>query len=135
MKKNNLYDHAHLFVSAIRIHEYTQSVPPTIENVCQALSISLEEGNRLCHKLKDLEIIDLLEKAGEARLFLKDHLKIEKIPVKQDQNNFHEALEKFKKSQEDHIKKIKSIQSEQADKKKKLHEELEQKLKNSLKNM
>jgi hypothetical protein len=43
------------------------------------------------------------------------------------------ALEEFKKSRTEEIDKIKSIQSSYADKKKKLHEELEQQLKNSLK--
>jgi len=40
----------------------------------------------------------------------------------------------LKKSREAQIQKIKSIQSEQAEKKKKLHEELEQRLKAIIKN-
>ena len=133
MKKNDFYTKAHLIVAAIRIHEHTHAGPPAIEDICRSLSISLEEGNRLCLKLEDMEIVDILEKTGEARLFVKDHIKIEEIPVYQEQNNIQADLEKFKKSREENIKKIKSIQSEYADKKKKLHEELEQKLKNSLK--
>lgn len=133
MEKNNFYTKAHLIVAAIRIHEHTHAGPPAIEDICRTLSISLEEGNRLCLKLKDMGIIDILEKTGEARIFVKDHLKIEEIPVQEPQPNIQAELEKFKKSKEAHIKKIKSIQSEQAEKKRKLHEELEQKLKNSLK--
>ena len=133
MKKNNFYIKAHLVVAAIRLHEHTHAGPPAIEDICRTLSISLEEGNRLCLKLSDLNIIDILEKTGEARIFVKDHLKIEEIPFQEAKPNISAELEKFKKSKEAHIKKIKSIQSGQAEKKRKLHEELEQKLKNSLK--
>ena len=133
MGKNNFYTKAHLIVAAIRLHEHTHSGPPAIEDICRTLSISLEEGNRLCLKLTDLNIIDILKKTGDARIFIKDHLKIEEIPFQEAQPNILDELEKFKKSKKVQIEKIKSIQSEQAEKKKKLHEELEQKLKNSLK--
>ena len=78
--KNNFYTIAHLVVAAIRLHEHRHAGPPTIEHMCDALSMSLEEGNRVCLKLSDMEIIEMMEKIGEARLFVKDHLKIETIP-------------------------------------------------------
>ncbi len=129
MKKDNLYSLAHLVVAAIRIHEHTHCVPPTIENICDILSISLEEGNRLCLKLNDMGIIDALQKPGGTRLFIKNHLAVEEIPDQPESNNLQSELDQFKKTREAQIKKIKSIQSEAAEKKKKLHEELEQKLK------
>ena len=134
MKKNNLYTLAHLAVAAIRIHEHIHAVPPTIENICEMLSISLEEGNRLSVKLIDLQIIEALKKPGGTRLFIRDHLRIEEIPDQAENNNLQSELDQFKKNREAQIKKIKSIQEEQAEKKKKLHEELEQKLKTIKKN-
>ena len=134
MKKDNLYTLAHLVVAAIRVHEYKHAGPPTIDNICKILSISLEEGNRLCLKLSDMQIIEALEKPGETRFFVKAHLKIEEIPDQPETNNLQSELDQFKKSREAQINKIKSIQSEQAEKKKKLHGELEQKLKNIIKN-
>ncbi|RJP94055.1 MAG: hypothetical protein C4518_04365 [Desulfobacteraceae bacterium] len=131
--KNNFYTIAHLVAAAIRIHEHRHAGPPTIEHVCEALSMSLEEGNRVCLKLSDLEIIEMLEKPGEARLFLKDHLKIETIQDQPESPPIQSALDEFKKSRSEQLDKIKSIQSTYADKKKKLHEALEQQLKNSLK--
>ncbi|MDA8402796.1 MAG: hypothetical protein M0Z56_01160 [Desulfobacteraceae bacterium] len=131
--KNKFYGMAHLVVAAIRIHEYRHAGPPAIEDICNALSMSLEEGNRICLKLRDMEIIEMLEKPGEARLFVKDYLKIETIPDQPESTPMKSALEQFKKSRTEQLDKIKSIQSACADKKKKLHEELEQQLKNSLK--
>jgi len=134
MKKNNLYAMAHLVVAAIRIHEHVHAVPPTIENICDMLSISPEEGNRLCLKLIDMEIIEALKKPGGTRLFVKNHLQIEEIPDQPENNNLQSELDQFKKTRDAQIKKIKSIQEEHAGKKKKLHEELEQKLKTIKKN-
>ncbi len=133
MGKNNLYTLAHLVVSAIRIHEYKNAGPPTIENICKILSISLEEGNRLCLKLNELQVIEALDKPGETRFFIRQHLNIEKIPDQPETNTLQSELDQFKKSREAQINKIKSIQTEQAEKKKKLHEELEQKLKSIIK--
>jgi len=134
MKNNNLYTLAHLVVSAIRIHEHKHSGPPTIENICEALSISLEEGNRLNIKLSGMQIIQALEKPGGTRLFVKNHLLIEDIPDQQEVNNLQSELDQFQESRKEQIKKIKTIQSDQVQKKKKLQEELDQKLKSILKN-
>jgi hypothetical protein len=130
MKKKNLYAMAHLVVSAIRIHEHQHSVPPATEDICYLLGISLEEGNRLCHKLSDLQIIEALQKPGGTRLFITDHLKIENIPAQPENVNLQSELDQFKRAREEQMAKIKSMQTEQAEKKKKLHEELEKKLKN-----
>jgi hypothetical protein len=98
------------------------------------LSFSLEEGNRLRHKLISLGIIEGVETPGETRVFVRNHLSIEEIPRHAETNSLRTELDEFKKSREAKVKKIQSIQSEQAEKKKKLHEELEQKLKNIIKN-
>jgi len=132
-KKNNFYTMAHLVVAAIRLHEHRHAGPPAMEHIREALSISLEEANRVSLKLKNLDIIEMMEKPGEVRLFVKDHVKIETIPDQAESTSMQSALEEFKKSRTEEIDKIKSIQSSYADKKKKLHEELEQQLKNSLK--
>lgn len=134
MEKNSLYVSAHLMVAAIRIHEHRHGGPPTIEDICGVLSISGEEGNRLSHKLTNLGIIDALQKSGETRIFIKNHLNIEEIPRHAETSSLQTELDEFKKSREAQINKIKSIQSEQAEKKKKLHDELEQKLKSIIKN-
>lgn len=132
-EKNHFYTTAHLVVAAIRLHAHRHGGPPAIEHVCEALAMSLEEGNRICLKLSDMEIIEMLAKPGEARLFVKDHLKIETIPDQTETLPLQSALEQFKKSRTEQLDKIKSIQSTLSDKKKKLHEELAQQLKNSLK--
>jgi hypothetical protein len=129
----SFYAKSHLIVAAIRLLEYKDSAPPTIEKISRLLSVSVEEVLRLCRKLKDLQIIDMVETLEEVRTYICDHRKLEEIPAEDDVSSLESELIKFKKSREDVKKKIETIQAEQAEKKKKLHEELEKKLKKEFK--
>jgi hypothetical protein len=129
MQHPDLYSNAHLVVAAIRIFTHKNSKHPSLNEICKALSFSLEQGNLVCKKLKDLGIIDVVEGAFENHLFIKDHLKIEEIPRDKKEDRLEEALKKFKDSKKDFSKKIESFQAKQAEKQKALFAELEEKLK------
>ena len=129
MQHPDLYSNAHLVVAAIRIFTHKNSKHPSLNEICITLSFSLEQGNLICKKLKDLGIIDMVEGAFENQLFIKDHLKIEEIPRDKKEDRLEEALKKFKDSKKDFSKKIESFQAKQAEKQKALFAELEEKLK------
>ena len=129
MQHPDLYSNAHLVVSAIRIFTHKNSKHPSLNEICKTLSFSLEQGNLICKKLKDLGIIDMVEGAFENQLFIKDHLKIEEIQRDKKEDRLEEALKKFKDSKKDFSKKIESFQAKQAEKQKALFAELEEKLK------
>jgi hypothetical protein len=129
MQHLDLYSNAHLVVAAIRIFTHKNSKHPSLNEICKTLSFSLEQGNLICKKLKELEIIDVVEGAFENHLFIKDHLKIEEIPRDKKEDKLEEALKKFKDSKKDFSKKIESFQAKQAEKQKALFAELEEKLK------
>jgi len=129
MQYSDLYSNAHLVVAAIRIFTHKNSKHPSLNEICKTLSFSLEQGNLICKKLKDLEIIDVVEGAFENHLFIKDHLKIEEIPRDKKEDKLEDALKKFKDSKKDFSKKIESFQAKQAEKQKALFAELEKKLK------
>jgi len=129
MHHPDLYSNAHLVVAAIRIFTHKNSKHPSLNEICTTLSFSLEQGNLICKKLKDLGIIDVVEGAFENHLFIKDHLKIEEIPRDKKEDKLGDALKKFKDSKKDFSKKIESFQAKQAEKQKALFAELEEKLK------
>ena len=129
MQHSDLYSNAHLVIAAIRIFTHKNSKHPSMNEICKTLSFSLEQGNLICKKLKDLGIIDVVEGAFENHLFIKDHLKIEEIPRDKKEDKFEDALKKFKDSKKDFSKKIESFQAKQAEKQKALFAELEEKLK------
>lgn len=133
MKDRNFYTYAHLVVSAIRILEHRDTVPPSIDEVCRTLSFSPEQGNLICRKLADMEIINLVEGAHGTRLFIKNHLKIEEIPKEMGESRLDQELKKFKNTKKNYSKKIESLQAEEKERKKNLFAGLEQQLKSGLK--
>ncbi len=131
-KSKDLYTSAHLFISAIRVCEHQNSTPPTVEDICRVLSMSIEHSSYLARKLKEIGIIDVVEGSYGNRLFIRDFLKIEEIPRGDDESKLAEELKKFKESQKDLSQRIASIQTQQAKKKKNLFAEMEKKLKQEL---
>ena len=129
MKEKNLYTQAHLVVAAIRIFENQDNTSTSIEKVCEIISFSLEHGNFICKKLEELGIIEIVQGAYGPGLFIKNHLKIEEIPRDEEQSKLEEELEKFRKDREDLSNKVKSFQTENAERQKKLFADLEKKLK------
>jgi hypothetical protein len=119
----DLYTSAHLVVAAIRI----------FEELCQALSYSLEQGHYICRKLVEMEIIGMIEGAYGTKLYIKDHLKLEEIPKGPVESKIEKELQKFQTAKKQISQKIETIKSEQAKKKQDLFAEIEQKLKKKLK--
>ena len=131
-RSKNLYTTAHLFVSAIRVWEYQNDTPATLEEISHMLAMSIEHSNYICNKLKEMGIVDSVEGSFGNRLFVRDHLKIEDIPREDDESKLEEELKKFQESQKGLSKKIETIQAKQAQKKKDLFAEMEKKLKQEL---
>ena len=75
---------------------------------------------------------EIVEGAFGPRLFIKDHLKLEEIPMEEQEDKFQEALKAFQTSRETHTQKIKAIQQDQQKKKKNLFADLEKQLKKNL---
>jgi len=129
MKNTDLYSNAHIVIAAIRVLAHQKNTPPSIEDVCQSLSFSLEQGNFICNKLQEMQIIEIVEGSYGTRLFIKNHLKIEDIPRGDKVSGLEEELKKFQSSRKDFTKEIESFQAKQAKKQKDLFAELEKKLK------
>jgi hypothetical protein len=129
MQNSDFYSNAHLVVAAIRILTHKNSAPPSIDEICQALSFSLEQGHFICNKLKDKEIIEIVEGAFGTRLFLKNHLKIEELSKGEKAGSLEDEVKKFQSSKKDMTQKVELFQAEQAKKQKDLFAELEKKLK------
>lgn len=132
-KDPDFYTEAHLIVSGIRIVEHRNAAPASVEEVCQILSFSLEQGHYLCRKLADLEIIGMVEGAFDIKLYIKEHLKLEEIPKGVVESKLEKELQKFQTAKKQIDQKIESIKSEQAKKKQDLFAEIEQKLKDKFK--
>jgi len=130
---NDMYSQAHLITAAIRILEHQQATPPSVEQVCETLSYSVEQGHRLCNRLKEMGIIDITSGAFGTRLFVVDHTKIEEIPRGEAGSSMEAELRKFQDSQKGLEKKVENIKAEQDKKKKDLFADIEKAFKEKAK--
>jgi len=131
-KKEDFYSKAHLTVAAIRVFEHLHARPPTVDDVSKTINMSIEQSNFVCRKLEELEIIEAVEGSYGARLFIRDHIKIEEIPRGEEENKLGEELKKFQDTQKAIVQKMESFQVKQKQKKKDLFAEMEKKLKEEL---
>ena len=132
MKTRNFYHNAHLLVSAIRVLEHQKTKPPSIEDVCQMVSFSLEQVNFICKKLADMKVIEVIEGTYGTRLFIKEHLVLEQIPKDEQESRLEEALKEFQSARKDHSQKVASIKANQREKRKHLFADIEKKLKQDI---
>ncbi|MBW1893138.1 MAG: hypothetical protein JRF40_01000 [Deltaproteobacteria bacterium] len=132
MKKIKLYNSAHLIVSAIRILEHQDNVSPSVENVCGMLFFSIEHGNFICNKLKEMGIVDIVDGAFGNKLYIRDFSRIETIPAEEEDTSIKDELEKYADSRKELQGRIESIKAKQDNKKKDLFAELDRQLKSKL---
>lgn len=132
MKATILYKNAHLFVAAVRVLEHCHSAPPAIDDVCEMLSISLEQGSYLSRKLMEYQAVEMVDSAYGPRIFIKDHLKLEEIPGEEQEDRLGEALREFQTSRQQHSQKVAAIRKDQQARKKNLFADLEKQLKKNL---
>ena len=133
MKSTDFYSQAHLIAAAIRVLEHRHTTPPSVEQVCETLEFSLEQGHRICNRLKEMKIIDIAAGAFGTKLFIVDHLKIEEIPRGETGSSMEEELRKFQDSQKGLEKKVEAIKAAQEEKKKGLFADLEKQFKKQAK--
>lgn len=132
MSKNDLYSQAHLIVSAIRILTHQNPAPPSVEQVCKCLNMTVEQAGIVLRRLEKVGAVKTVEGAFGARLAIKDHLAIEEIPKQESESRLDQELKKFKDQRKNIEKKIDAIKADHDKKQKDLFAELEKKIKKGL---
>ncbi|MFC1523855.1 hypothetical protein ACFL6N_03600 [Thermodesulfobacteriota bacterium] len=128
-KSSTLYDEAHLFVAAIRVLNHQKGGPPSLEDICELLDISLEGAGTMSHKLEKHGVVNVTTTPYSTKLFLLDHLRLEEFEQHQEDSGLDKEIEDFQKSRTDMTAKVESIQAELAKKKQDLFADLEKQLK------
>jgi hypothetical protein len=123
-----LYHQGHLVVSAIRILEHQKKVPPSVEDVCRCLSYSVEQGNRICGRLHELGIIEVVRGAFGTKLFVRNHLQLEELPREEEEGALAKEVKKFQDSRKGLDERITAFKTRQDEKKRSLFADLEKKL-------
>lgn len=127
------YTEAHLFVAAIRILQYQKNLPPSLEDVCGMLGISVESGHATSRFLKKNGIVETLEDPYSLKLLVKNHLELENIPRRQTEKDlFAQELERFQKEKKSKEKKVEEIRAEMEKKQRDKLSEIEAKFKRQM---
>lgn len=130
------YSEAHLFAAAIRIVHHQKQSPPTIDEVCSALNISIEAGLPTCRSLEKLGIIEMSEDPFAIKLRIANHLEIEKLPRKvKDENRLARELEEFMAKKKDMDKKVDTIKADLKKKQQDMFSSIEDKLRKEMERM
>ncbi len=127
------YNEAHLFVAAIRILQHKQKMPPSLEDICSMIETSVESGHAICRNLEKRGIISVMEDPYTLKLNVADHLAIEKIERRdEEEGSFAKELESFKNKKQESEKKIADIQAQLDKKKKDMLSDIEAKFKKEM---
>lgn len=130
------YNEAHLFVAAVRIVHHQKQSPPTIDEVCSTINISVEAGLPTCRSLEKLGIIEMSEDPFSIKLTIANYLDIEKLPREvKDENKLARELEEFMAKKKDMEKKVDTIKADLEKKRQDMHSSIEEKLRREMDKM
>jgi len=127
------YSEAHLFIAAIRLLQHRKASPPSLEEVCELLQISVELGNTTRRKLTKAGIVNSLEDPFGVKLMVGDHLAIESLPKEAPaEDSLAKELAEFQAKKKSGDEKVAAIQAELEKKKKEMFSDLEARLKKEM---
>ena len=125
------YDVGHAHVAAVRVLQYRNGRPPTIEEIAEELGSKVELTNHRLRALERAGIVTIVENPFEAHVSVRDHLALEKLPAEADESALSDAVSDFRKRQaekaDDLIRVFEDTDEEQEQQEK--HGEMEQDLK------
>ncbi|MCF8049985.1 MAG: hypothetical protein K9L59_02025 [Desulfobacterales bacterium] len=129
MAAASLYDQGHLVVAAIRVLEHQKGVPPSVDDISRCLSLSAEQSNRICSRLQEAGVIEVVKGAYGTRAFVRDYLRLEDLPKSEESAKLADEVKKFQESRKGMDERIAEFKAQQEEKKKSMFADLDKKLK------
>ena len=88
---------AHLVVAAVRVLAHKHGRPPSVEEIAELLGLSKELGGHLVRALEARGIVQIIKSPFDLRVELRDHLKIEELPLEDTGPGLKDEVEEFHK--------------------------------------
>ncbi len=129
MAAASLYDQGHLVVAAIRVLEHQKGIPPSVDDISRCLCLSAEQSSRICSRLQEADVIEVVKGAYGTRAFVRDYLRLEDLPKSEESAKLADEVKKFQESRKGMDEKIAEFKAQQEEKKKSMFAELDKKLK------
>jgi hypothetical protein len=100
---------AHLVVAAVRVLEYKNGRPPSVDEVAELLGQSREIMGHQIRSLEALDILHTVKSPFDLLVELRDHLQIEELPVEESGPGFQDEVEDFHRKFEEKQKKLQNL--------------------------
>lgn len=100
---------AHLLVAGVRVLEYQQKRPPSVDELARLLQMSHEVAGHQVRVLESLEILQTIKSPFDLLVELKDHHKIEDLPLEESGPGFKDEVEDFHRQFEEKQKKLQNL--------------------------
>ncbi len=109
----NRYQEGHLFVAAVRVLHHQLGAPPSLEELCSMLGISVEAGGATCRSLAQQNILEMIEDPFSVKVIIKDHLLIENLPRDEDKgDSLADEVARFQEKKKSKERDIAAMQAE-----------------------
>jgi hypothetical protein len=100
---------AHLVVAAVRVLEHQKGRPPSVDEVATLLEQSREVMGHQIRSLESLDILHTVKSPFDLLVELRDHLKIEELPLEESGPGFQDEVEDFHRKFEEKQKKLQNL--------------------------
>jgi hypothetical protein len=100
---------AHLMVAGVRVLEHQHKRPPSVDELATLLQMSREVTGHQVRVLESLEILQTIKSPFDLLVELKDHHKVEELPVEESGPGFKEEVEDFHRQFEEKQKKLQNL--------------------------
>ena len=95
------YQQGHLIVAAVRVLEYTNAKPPTMEEIGALLELSHEVVGVVARALESRAIVKIHKTPFDTRVEVVDHTLLEDLPQEDTGAAMREELEDFQQRSQD----------------------------------
>lgn len=86
---------AHLLVAAVRVLGHTLGRPPAVEEIAALIHYSPELAGHLVRALESCDIVLTIRSPFDLRVEVRDHRKIEELPVEDTGPGLQDEVEEF----------------------------------------
>ena len=100
---------AHIVVAAVRVLAHQHGRPPSVDEVAELLGMSREVAGHQVRVLEALEILRTMKSPFDLRVELRDHRKIEELPVEETGPGFQDEVEDFHRKFEEKQKELQGL--------------------------
>ena len=118
MDRLSPYYRAHVTVASVRLLDHRNGVPPSVKEVAEAVSYSLEEIQSICNLLEEMGVLRVVKGGVEERLFVQDPVPLESLSREKQKTQMEEEIKQFEAKRKADLERAGTIHHQETRRKK-----------------